>query len=118
MFFISTMDKTLTYQKVILDLLNEYASVEKVLTPEVKSQVVIDTVNHHYQLLSVGWHRQQFVYVTAFHFDIIDGKIWIQKNNTDVLIADELMERGVPSTDIVLGFIAPNVRQYSGFAVA
>lgn len=112
------MDKTLTYAEIILDLLKEFASVEKVLTPDVKSQVIIDSLNHHYQLLSVGWHRQQFVYVTAFHFDIIDGKIWIQQNNTDVLIADELMERGVPPTDIVLGFVAPTVRQYSGFAVA
>lgn len=112
------MDKTLAYQTIILDLLQEYASIEKTLTPDVKSQVIADTVNHHYQLLSIGWHRQRFVYVTAFHFDIVEGKIWIQQNNTDVLIADELTERGVPASDIVLGFVVPSSRHYSGFATA
>lgn len=54
----------------------------------------------------------------AFHFDIVDEKIWIQQNNTEAMIADELVERGVPATDIVLGFVVPDARQFSGFAVA
>jgi XisI protein len=110
------MDKTIKYQHVIRDLLKEYAAVKKTLTPEVKSQIIFDPVNHHYQLLSVGWHGQKFIYSTAFHFDIVDGKIWIQQNNTEAMIADELMERGVPKSDIVLGFVAPSAREYSGFA--
>ena len=112
------MDKTLKYQQIILGLLEEYASIEKVLTPDVKAQVIADTANHDYQLVSVGWHRQKFIYVTAFHLDIINDKIWLQQNNTDIMIADELMNRGVPATDIVLGFVVPSARQYSGFAMA
>ena len=34
------------------------------------------------------------------------------------MIADELVARGVPKSDIVLGFIAPEVRTYTGFAAA
>lgn len=33
------------------------------------------------------------------------------------MIADELMERGGGQSDIVLGFVAPSARAYSGFAV-
>ncbi len=112
------MDKIKHYQTVICELLGDYASIKKSLTPNVKSQLVIDDENHHYQLLSIGWHNNRFIYTIAFHFDIIDEKIWIQQNNTDSLIADELIERGIKKSDIVLGFISEKARIYSGYAVA
>ena len=36
--------------------------------------------------------------------DIKDEKIWIQQNLTEDLVATELVEKGVPKHDIVLGF--------------
>jgi XisI protein len=112
------MDKIIQYQHIICDLLKEYASVKKSLTPNVKAQALIDNENKHYQLISIGWHNNRFVYTIAFHFDIINEKVWIQQNNTDTLIADELMERGIPKSDIVLGFISERARSHSGFAMA
>ena len=50
--------------------------------------------------------------------DIINEKIWIQQNNTEAKIVDELLERGVLREDIVLGFQHPQTRAISGFAVA
>ena len=44
--------------------------------------------------------------------------MWIQQNWTDIEIADEFVEKGIPATDIVLGFQPPYARPYSGFAVA
>lgn len=111
------MDKISHYQQVILELLGEYAAIKKTLTPGVKSQLLVDRDNHHYQLLSIGWHNNRFIYTIAFHFDIIDGKVWIQQNNTDVLIADELEAKGVAKLDIVLGFVPEKVRGYSGYGV-
>ena len=111
------MDKVKKYEKIICDLLNEYGAIKKI-PAEVKSQVIIDKENHHYQLLSMGWHKTGFTFQTVFHFDVIDNKIWIQQNNTDVMIADELIRKGVNKEDIVLGFIAPSMRRYSGFAEA
>lgn len=112
------MDKVKKYADIIVSLLNDYAGIRKSLTPDIKSSVVIDRENNHYQLLSIGWHKGKFVYTTAFHFSILGGKVWIQQNNTDALIADELMERGVPKSDIVLGFVPEKVRGETGFAVA
>ena len=37
---------------------------------------------------------------------------------TEEGLATKLVEFGVPQTDIVLGFRAPYVRQFTGFAVA
>jgi hypothetical protein len=112
------MDKTTKYQQIICDILQEYASIRKSLTPDVHSQMLIDTVRNHYQLLSIGWHNNRYVYTVAFHFDIINDKIWIQQNNTDVLIADELIDKGVSRSDIVLGFVPEKARSLEGFAVA
>jgi hypothetical protein len=112
------MDKTLKYKEAILSVLQEYAASKKTLTPDVKSQIVVDGTNHHYQLISVGWHGQKYIYTIAFHFDIIDEKVWIQQNNTEVMVADELVARGIPNSDIVLGFVMPSARVYSGFATA
>ena len=111
------MDKIKKYQDIICDILNEYSAVKRI-PAEVKGQKMIDKENNHYQLISIGWHKNRFTYQTAFHFDIIGDKIWIQQNNTDIMIADKLIENGVDKEDIVLGFIEPTMRRYSGFAEA
>ena len=52
------------------------------------------------------------------HFDIIDGKIWIQRNMTEIDVAEALIEQGVSKSDIVLGFLSPKMREYSDYAIA
>ncbi len=49
--------------------------------------------------------------------DIKNGKSWIQHDGTEVGIANQLVELGVPSQDIVLAFHEPEVRQFTDFAV-
>ena len=113
------MANTKKYQKIILQLLHEYASIKSPFWPDVQNQVIADTQNHHYQLVRLGWdEKKTFIHYVAFHFDIIDGKIWIQANNTDREIADELIALGARREDIVLGFHKPNIRANSGFAAA
>lgn len=109
------MDKITQYQQNIIEILKAHACYNRSITPNVTSQIVIDRENNHFMLLSVGWHQNQFIYNVAFHFAILEGKIWIQQNNTDILVADELLQCGIPAIDIILGFIPPNLRIYSGF---
>jgi hypothetical protein len=108
--------ENLNYQQIIIDLLNEHLH-EQNSKDLVGSQLVIDTDNHHYQLLYVGWQGENRIYGCPIHLDIKDGKIWIQQDFTEVGIAQRLMERGVPKSDIVLGFRSPFMRQLSDFAV-
>ncbi len=56
-------------------------------------------------------------YGVVLHIDIIDGKIWIQQDGTEIGSANELVELGVPRQGIVLGFDPPNLRQYTDFAM-
>ena len=51
------------------------------------------------------------------HFDIKDGKIWIQRNQTDDVLAEELVKMGVAKEDIILGLQPEYVREYAGYGV-
>lgn len=106
------MDKVTKYQDILHKTLERYAAIKPVNAPTLEQQVIVDRERNHFQLLSVG-HREnlEFVLHIIFHFDIIDGKVWIQCNNTDALIADELMEAGVDRADIVLGFVPARFRE-------
>ncbi|MFN7118536.1 MAG: XisI protein [Saprospiraceae bacterium] len=111
------MEQIIKYQHIITSLLEEYASY-KLATPGIESQVICDTLRHHYQLMRVGWDGNEYIHYIVFHFDIKDGKVWIQENRTDVDIAEALVERGIPKSDIVLGLQPPYLRVHTGYAAA
>ena len=114
------MDKITRYQNIVLQFLHHYKAETKIGTAnsDVKYRILADRENNSFQLLSIGWKKHDYMFSPIFHFDIIDGKIWLQCNNTESEVVDELMAAGVERQDIVLGFVPPYSRQYSGFAVA
>jgi hypothetical protein len=69
-------------------------------------------------LMSAGWFKHRRIYGCLIHIGIKDGKIWIQYDGTEVGVANELVERGVPKQSIVLAFQAPSARQYTEFAAS
>jgi hypothetical protein len=84
---------------------------------EIEVQVILDLERNHYLLMLVGWHDQRREYGSLIHIDIKDEKIWIQSDGTEVGVANELVEAGVPQKDIVLGFKSPFKRQFTEYAV-
>jgi XisI protein len=113
------MDKINDYQTKIIALLNEYICQYDAKNPELKDEVICDYQNKHFQLVTSGWEDNRYRYTISFHFHIKnDGKVWLLVNNTDVRIAEELVNKGVPRTDIVLGFQRPIHRQFTDFATA
>ena len=113
------MEKIARYHDIIIEVLHEHAKIMPANLPGIEAQVIADAAHHHYQLVHLGWSGSQFVHSVLFHLDIkSDGKIWLQANYTDSLIADELVAKGVPKSDIVLGIQPPYARPYTGFAAA
>ena len=111
------MEKVEKYRKIVQEFLSEYGS-HKSAFPEIETQLLFDTERDHYQILKTGWRELERTYGISIHIDIKNEKIWIQRNATDLLIAEELVERGIPKEDIVLAFHAPYKRKFTGFAVA
>lgn len=113
------MDKVKKYQDILIKYLSDYAQKGQIANmPEVETRVIIDRENNSFQALHIGWHGAQYIFSPIFHFDIKNGKIWFQCNNTEREVVDELMAMGVAKEDIVLGFQPTYARPYSGFAVA
>lgn len=112
------MDKLTHYQNAIMEILEEYSHYLPYHFTDAENQVIADKERHHYVLMSLGWEGRIFHYGPVMQFDIKNGKIWIQANNTEVDVGKALTDRGVPATDIVVGFQPEEYRPYSGYATA
>jgi hypothetical protein len=110
------MDKVSQYRQIIQEVLLEHSQIQPAYG-EIEMEVVFDKERDRYQILRAGWLQKKRVYGVLIHIDLRAGKIWIQYDGTEIGVANELMERGIPKTDIVLAYHSPFIRQYDGFAV-
>ena len=106
------------YQNILTTYLTDYAKIKPANLPDIDSYAIIDKAQNHFQLLQVGWQDREYIFTVVLHFDIKKGKVWFQRNITDREVVDKLMEMGIAKQDIVLGFREPQIRPYTGFAVA
>ncbi|MBA3924360.1 MAG: XisI protein [Nostocaceae cyanobacterium] len=111
------MDNLDAYRQIIEKILVDYAAVPYAYG-EIETEAVFDQKNDRYLLVNVGWDDERRVHGCIIHLDIINGKIWIQRDGTEHGIALDLTEAGVPKEHIVLGFREPEVRQYTEYASA
>ena len=110
------MDKIDKYREIIERVLTEYAVIPYAYG-EIKSEPVFDRLRDSYLLVNVGWHKGRRMHGCLVHIDIIDGKIWIHRDGLEDGIATDLEREGVPKSDIVLAFHAPELRKYTEYAV-
>lgn len=97
------------YQKAILDLFQEYDKFWG-LSGGLQNRIIADTKQNAFVLISFGWQNEEtYTHLLCFHIEIINGKVWVLENNTEALIVDELIEKGIASEDIVLGFIESDI---------
>jgi XisI protein len=111
------MDKVNKYRKIIRQTLLPFKNVHYAGSPDLKNEVILDGENDHYLVVTIGWDGETPVRDCIFHIDIIRGKIWIQEDNSDVEIASQLLDAGIPKSDIILGFQSPTMRQFSSFGI-
>lgn len=81
-------------------------------------KTVFDRNTDSYGLIEVGWDDDQRIHQFIIHIEIINGKVWVQADHTDLNITKELELAGIPQKAIVLGFKPPAVRPYTEYAVA
>ncbi|MHC5598248.1 MAG: element excision factor XisI family protein [Nostoc sp.] len=105
------------YRQVIETILGEYASLPYSYA-NIQSEVVFDRNRDRYLWMDIGWDGDHRIHGCLVHIDLIDGKIWIQRDGTEEGIAADLERAGIPKEHIVLGFRPPELRPYTGYAVA
>jgi XisI protein len=107
------MDKLTNYRQAIQELLTDKSQI-KSLGAVVESETVFDLSKDRYLLIDLGWNEHQRIYNCLIHLEIISGKIWIQRNQTDVPIVDELIAKAVQKEDIILVLQPPYMREFAG----
>jgi len=110
------MDPVTDDREIIRRILKRYAAV-RYAYGDIQNEAVFDEENARYLVMSQGWDERR-VHGCLIHVEIIDGKIWIQRDGTEDGIADELVEAGIPRSRIVLGFWDPEARRLGDFAAA
>ena len=101
----NAMDTLSRYKSYIEEILHQYASRKPVNRPKLEYQLIIDEERLQFILLAVGWHNNDFIHNWIFHLQLKGDKIWVYEDMTDPGIKVFLMEKGVPSSDIILGFL-------------
>ena len=113
------MDKKIEkYETIITGILKEYADSFNSSQTSIEAKLVFDYERHSFQVLNVGWRNREYFFYVVFHLDIQNNKVWLNENRTDILMAQMLVEQGIPKSDIVLGLQPPETRVLSGYAVA
>jgi hypothetical protein len=104
-----------TYREIVEKIIRDYSHLFQPDFSGVEVKTIIDREGDHYQLARFGWHEDKNYSGCMMHFDIKNGKIWVQHDGTEHGITNDLLEMGVPKEDIVLGFQPPYKRRYMGF---
>lgn len=108
------MDRLAYYRQCVQQLLAEQVAGEPE-TPNIDSQLIFDKERDRYLWLDLGWQNFNRVYACFIHLEIKNGKIWIQRNQTEADIAQILVNMGIPKEDIVLGLQPLYKRPYTGY---
>lgn len=118
------MDTLEHYRKLICEVITEHTKIPY-SHGEVEFETVFDREQDRYLLMIVGREpayglslaTMRRVHGCLIHIDIIDNKIWIQRDGTEAGVAADLLRAGVPKAKIVLGFRSEELRQDSEVAV-
>ncbi|NJL58622.1 MAG: XisI protein [Desulfobacteraceae bacterium] len=105
------------YRRYIREIMIEYCKIPYA-HGDIQFETVFDSQADRYLLMILGREEGRRVHGCLIHIDIINGKLWIQRDGTEKGIANELADFGVPKQNIVLGFRSPEVRKYTEFAAA
>lgn len=115
------MDKLEHYRNIIERELTEIVTqtAHAPASPAgLRDKTVFDRRSDCYLILREGWDGARRIHGPVISLEIINGKIWLQADHTNLRIAERLEKAGVPKNDIVLGFQPPSIRPYTDYAAA
>jgi len=83
----------------------------------VEALALFDSAHDNYVLLAAGWQGARRVHHIIAHLRIQNDKIWVEADNTDADLVQQLLDYGVAREAIVLAFYTPQKRALTEFAV-
>jgi XisI protein len=111
------MDALSAHRQAVEQVLGVYTKIPYA-HGDLRCEALFDRAHDRYALVTLGWDAGKRVHFLLVHVDIRDGKIWIEKDNTEDGVATELVQAGIPKSQIVLAFRPPEMRKHTEYAVA
>lgn len=109
-------DVAISPKEAIEKVLQDYANIPYAYG-QLKSEVIVSRDEKHYLLMTSGWSLEDArVHYCWVHLEWVEDKVWIQYDGIEEGVANALVEAGIPSDRIVLGFHSQELRKYTGFA--
>ena len=113
------MDKLNQYKNLVKNIVGDILHLQDEGSNNMMIQNISDDAHGQYLLYNNSWQKERRNYGCFLHLEVDkNGKIWIHHDGTDLIVAQKLLDNGVPHQDIILGFRAPIVRPDTGFAIA
>jgi hypothetical protein len=113
------MDKLTYYHHTVQEIVRKYYELSHNQAEDtINDRLIFDENRDQYLWLRCGWDDKKRVQHIILYLQIQNEKIWLEEDNTDLGIVDELLTAGVPKTDIILGFHHPSKRPLTEFAIA
>jgi hypothetical protein len=114
----ATTNEILDQWREILERILQYYADLPYRYGDVITYVIVSNDRNHFMLINEGWEGEQRVHGCIVHAEIRNDKIWIHYDGIEDGITKELVGAGVPKDHIVLAFHPPQVREYTGYALA
>ena len=113
------MERVSFYQKKIQEVLSEYLTdLRQPANKDIDFVPISDTDKNHFQIIAMGWDKDERIFNLLFHLDILGAKIWVQEDKMEHSIAERLVEKGISKKEIVLAYFPDYHRAYTEYAVS
>ena len=110
------MDSLKKYREIVRQVLAPFAEITYA-NGEIENELVFDESRDRYAVISAGWTNEpRRSHGCLLHLDILDGKVWIQRDGTEGGVAPLLERAGIPKSDIVLAWHPPHLRKMTDYA--
>lgn len=112
------MDKIVSYSNTIKIVLQEFVDYISGSPSSSDCVLVSDDAHHVYAVFDLGWENGRRIQVMAVLIRLVNGKVYVEDDNTDYGFVDRLLDAGIPAKDMVLAWHPPKMRPHTEFALA
>jgi len=76
------MDILDKYRQTIKNVLLKHVSIQYA-NADIHNKIICDRDTDNYLVMSLGWQQVKRIHGCLIHIDIIDDKVWVQRDGTE-----------------------------------
>jgi hypothetical protein len=99
------MDKLNAYREAVKGTLTEFTRGGYLPPQYLKDVTLFDETEDRYAVITQGWDKGEYVNELTAEIDIIEEKVYIKLNTTDVNLRQMLVKNGINEKDIETAYL-------------